>query len=372
LSNGSVFEFFGLSDSTGTARSGKSYSSNSDRVIEVENDNLLIEQNYTIQQNRVRFVWVEEAQDITDKSFNLMKNTFRDKESRLIYTMNPTNIYNPIYKMTTISNPDVKSAKINWNDNPYFPPVLKKEMELDKQLLDSMMWDHIWNGEVYSEKAQYFNIQDLKNCLDQKTFSNNGMVYAGVDLATGDGADKSVICVRKSNKILDMIILNTNKEREMAQMIVNAINKYHIDIVAVDNGNIGHSVINELAYLGRIEGIYPIDFGGRATDTKKFINKRNEMYWNLRTQIKLGCCFTTNDGVVLNELVKELSYIVWDTSKEPPQLQNKDRIKKELGHSPDFADAFALTFAVDGVNTNTLKSDEILSIANYKMQENIF
>src|SRR5690606_16325517 len=51
---------------------------------------------------------------------------------------------------------DAIVVEVNWQDNPWFPDVLRKEMEED-YAADPEMADHVWGGnyEIVSEGAYY-------------------------------------------------------------------------------------------------------------------------------------------------------------------------------------------------------------------------
>jgi phage terminase large subunit len=106
----------------------------------------------------IDYAWLEEAHSISRKSLEILIPTIRKDDSQLIFTYNPTNSDDPVHVDYTLSNrPDVLRIECNYNDNMYFPDVLRKEMEWDRSN-DTDKYLHIWEGKCLKHSAaQIFN-----------------------------------------------------------------------------------------------------------------------------------------------------------------------------------------------------------------------
>lgn len=90
--------------------------------------------------------WVEEAQTLSQHSLDLLRPTIRKEGSELWFSWNPRYKTDPVDAFFRKNPPeDAVSVSINWRDNPWFPEVLRKEMEHDFSV-DSDKAEHIWNG----------------------------------------------------------------------------------------------------------------------------------------------------------------------------------------------------------------------------------
>jgi len=90
--------------------------------------------------------WVEEAQTLSQHSLDLLRPTLRKDGSELWFSWNPRFKTDPVDKFFRKNPPpDAVSVMVNWRDNPWFPDVLRKEMEHDFEV-DQDKADHIWNG----------------------------------------------------------------------------------------------------------------------------------------------------------------------------------------------------------------------------------
>lgn len=105
----------------------------------------------------VDICWIEEAQFISQYSLDILIPTIRKPNSRIIFTMNPTNDDDPVYE-TYVKNEriDTVRCEVNFDSNPFFPDVLKNEMEWDRSHnIDK--YNHIWQGQTTKHSdAQIF------------------------------------------------------------------------------------------------------------------------------------------------------------------------------------------------------------------------
>lgn len=91
--------------------------------------------------------WVEEAQSLSQRSLDLLRPTIRKQGSELWFSWNPRHETDPIDKLLRGEHPPPGSVvvKSNWRDNPWFPDVLRQEMEYDRRR-DPDRYAHVWEG----------------------------------------------------------------------------------------------------------------------------------------------------------------------------------------------------------------------------------
>ena len=98
--------------------------------------------------------WVEEAQSLSQTSLDLLRPTIRKPGSELWFTWNPRQASDPVDLLLRGPTPpkDATVIRVNYADNPWFPSVLKDEMEYDKRR-DPDKYQHVWRGE-YLQNSQ--------------------------------------------------------------------------------------------------------------------------------------------------------------------------------------------------------------------------
>lgn len=109
-------------------------------------------------------------------------------------------------------------------------------------------------------------------------------------------------------------------------------------VVFVDGGGVGGGVVDRLRQIG--VDVIEVQFGAKATDDRKYANKRAEMWGAMRDWMAVGCIERDE------QLATDLTGVEYGmTPKDQIQLERKEDMKKRGLASPDDGDALALTFA---------------------------
>jgi hypothetical protein len=127
---------------------------------------------------------------------------------------------------------------------------------------------------------------------------------------------------------------------ELAARVAFMIQDWKPDGVFIDSGA-GAGVIDRLRQLQY--DVIEVPFGGKAVQANLYVNRRAEMWFEMRDWIVNGGKIP-NDSTLKQELATPM---YWYDAAGRRVLEPKDEIKKRLqgGGSPDMADALALTFA---------------------------
>jgi phage terminase large subunit len=91
--------------------------------------------------------WVEEAQTVSQASLDILIPTIRKPNSQIYFTWNPNRADDPVDAMFLSENPPPKTVflRVNFDSNPWFPSVLRAEMEYDRSR-DPEKYSHVWMG----------------------------------------------------------------------------------------------------------------------------------------------------------------------------------------------------------------------------------
>lgn len=107
----------------------------------------------------VDICWVEEGQAVSKTSWETLIPTIRKPGSEIWVTFNPDLDTDETYKRFVVNPPNNAIVrKVNWNDNPWFPEVLKDELEQLKEK-DPDSYLNVWEGHTRQmlEGAVYAN-----------------------------------------------------------------------------------------------------------------------------------------------------------------------------------------------------------------------
>lgn len=102
--------------------------------------------------------WIEEAQTVSQSSWDILVPTIRDNGSEIWVSYNPENEDDPTHKKFVTGKPPEDSyiRKVNWDQNKWFPDILRKEKDY-QFATNPELAEHIWGGECRSHSdAQVF------------------------------------------------------------------------------------------------------------------------------------------------------------------------------------------------------------------------
>jgi hypothetical protein len=169
-------------------------------------------------------------------------------------------------------------------------------------------------------------------------------VVLGVDVARF-GDDTSVIYTRTGRDARSWPIVRLSKVNtmELASRVAEKANLLrsagrHVAI-NVDGGGVGGGVVDRLRSLGF--EVNEIQFGGKALDSKKYANRRAEI-WGLMRDWLAGGALPDDQDLAADLTGVEYGFTVSDQIL----LEKKSEMKRRGLASPDAADALACTFGV--------------------------
>jgi phage terminase large subunit len=95
-------------------------------------------------------VWVEEAANVSQDSWDALLPTVRKKKAEVWVTFNPLLETDPTYQIWVLNPPPgTVCVKVGWEDNPWFTEMLR--VQKDHMLAtDPVKYRHIWGGECRS------------------------------------------------------------------------------------------------------------------------------------------------------------------------------------------------------------------------------
>ena len=112
----------------------------------------------------VDICWVEEANVLSQESLDYLLPTIRNEGSEIWFSYNRRDEHEPVHDlMKTRVGIDALHIHVNHDDNPFFPEVLRLEMERDRER-DPARYAHIWEGEPWiNSEAQVFHNWQVLN-----------------------------------------------------------------------------------------------------------------------------------------------------------------------------------------------------------------
>jgi phage terminase large subunit len=116
----------------------------------------------------VDIVWVEEAQVVTKKSWEILGPTIRKTPSEIWITFNPELDTDETYQRFVARPPeDSIVLKLNYADNEWFPAVLEQERVALRER-DPESYDNVWEGNCRSAVEGAIYAKEIRTALEQR------------------------------------------------------------------------------------------------------------------------------------------------------------------------------------------------------------
>lgn len=126
--------------------------------------------------------WVEEAQTVSESSWETLIPTIRKDGSEIWLSFNPLNADDPT-TVRFVENPPPEAyvRKVNYDENPYFNDALRREMEWDRKN-DYEKYLHIWEGypRTFSD-AQVFRGKYVVEPFEDDLYKKAERLFFGAD-----------------------------------------------------------------------------------------------------------------------------------------------------------------------------------------------
>ena len=216
--------------------------------------------------------WIDEATELSERAWDLLTPTVRSEDSQFLVSFNPEYDTDHCYQMFIADKfPNASVCKINYWDNPFFPNVLRNDMEIMKKR-NYAKYLHVWEGELIQEVEGALWSMDLISYIQneqRQNLINSGFdglerIVVAVDPATTNKSTSDacgIVVVGKYVGVDKFIVLEELSRicspNEWSDIAIKAYDKYKADrIVAETNqgGDMVETIIKnkrkDVAYKG--------------------------------------------------------------------------------------------------------------------------
>ena len=301
---------------------------------------------------------LDEAPGVSPEIYEAARGLLTSQHARILLIGNPTVPSGPFYEafrnpgwhtihIACTHSPNVTSGRTiypklvtrqwietqraEWGgDSPAFRArVLGEFPEESDSRLVPLAWLH----------AAQERFNSTCDCADESA------LRMGVDVARY-GADQTVIVLADAAGLRDIFAASGLSTMETAGRVISLAREFGIrpESIAVDDIGVGGGVTDRLR-----EQDWPVQAINAASRpmSVNFANRRAELFWAAREALNPdGPRPISLPRGKFERLSNELSQISYHfDSRGRILVESKDQIRTRLGASPDYADAFALTFA---------------------------
>lgn len=214
----------------------------------------------------ISIAYVEEAETVTEESWQVLIPTIRAAQSEIWVCFNPKDAMDATYQRFVINPPsDCISVKINYTDNPFCPAVMIAEAN-DLKEKNIGLYNHIWLGEC--RQANENALWKMRTMIDPYRLhrrdcpSDFGRIVVGVDPAvtnTEKSDETGIVCVGCAKNahtgeteyyVLDDWSMKGSPD-EWARKAIELFNDYDADRIVVEVNNGGDLVESLMRRIDR-------------------------------------------------------------------------------------------------------------------------
>lgn len=292
------------------------------------------------------YAFVDECNQITDKAKAILTSRLRYKLDsyglipKLLMTCNPAKnwVYHEFFKPDKEDKlPDYRKfiqslATDNVNISKHYIEQLGKLDEISKQRLLYGNWEYD------DSEDKLMNYDAILGAFDE-TGIKEGDKYITCDVARF-GKDKTIIIYWNGLRAEKMKVMNTNTIVEASEVIREMQREYVVPLtnIIVDDDGVGGGVRDILRCKGFVNNSTPIN-------KENYTNLKTQCYYKLAEYINHSkLYFNVPNNQIKEEIIQELEQVRRDKIDKDSKLAiiPKDKIKSNIGRSPDFSDAIMM------------------------------
>ncbi len=233
--------------------------------------------------------WMEEAEAVSKESWDILIPTIRKPGSEIWVSYNPKNILDDTHQRFVINPPDdICLLTVNYSENPWFPDVLRMEMEECKRK-DYDLYLHIWEGEpVADSDMAIIKPSWIAAAVDAHKllgFDIEGEKRVGFDVAD-EGEDSNALTLRHGSVAVDVQEWDKGDVIESANRVNLYAEQQRADEIIYDSIGVGAGVKAQLGRIAKVN-VQGFNAGGAVLhpDSEYMAGKKNkDMFANIKAQ----------------------------------------------------------------------------------------
>ena len=313
--------------------------------------------------------WIEEAGEIQEKAFEVLRSRVgRNGNDRygiapvLFITANPKKnwLYNRYYKphVEGALPSDIRVVLSLVDDNPFIESVYKANLEklTDKVSKDRLLrgiWDYDNNPNALIDRLA------LDALFNNPLADRSGRHYLTADVARL-GSDRAVIMIWRGHTVIHIEEMPLSRIDELAGRILALMQQYRIPRyrAVADEDGVGGGVVD----MCHIQGF---NNGGKVFNGENFVNLKTQCIYKTASDVNdniysIDCALTSKQAETIRTELEQLQNAAPDTDGKM-KAKSKEDIKRDIGRSPDYSDAFIMRKYFD---FKRVQNDRVTAVVN--------
>lgn len=298
---------------------------------------------------------IDEASGVPEEIYEAAEGALSTAGARVLLLGNPTRTSGSFYNSHHKDRGNYTALHFRSEDSPlvdpsYRPNLIRKWGEGSNVV--RVRADGLFPRQ---EDDILISLELTEPCLTRERREGGGLRKLGVDVARY-GSDRTVLVVRHGSIVDQIRVFARQDTMETVGCILRVLEPWKVDEIDVDVVGLGAGVYDRLAELKR-QGlitctVVPVNVAEKAPPVRHPADAKPRL---LRDYLWLEVAqwlrdsqpvFCAEDQGACEDLAGELASVGYSMdSYGQLVVEDKDHMRKRLGHSPDLADGLCTTFA---------------------------
>ena len=297
---------------------------------------------------------VDEASGVAEEIFEAAEGALSTPDARLLLLGNPTRARGTFYASHHKDRGSYTALHFRSQDSPLVDPGYRDRLVRKWGEGSNIVRVRSDGDFPRKEDDVLISLDVTEPCLSREREPGVGQRVLGVDVARM-GSDRTVLLLRQG-RVVEYIKIYAKQDTMLTVgCIVAVLDVWRVDVVAIDLIGVGSGVHDRLAELrrqGRIQcQVLAVDVSQAAPrkqleDDMQAHRLRDHLWLLAATWLRdEDPIFAAPDRQACEDLAGELSSVAYSLHSDGSLVvEDKDGMRRRLGHSPDLADALTVSF----------------------------
>jgi phage terminase large subunit len=296
---------------------------------------------------------IDEGSGVPEAIFEAAEGALSTPGARVLMLGNPTRTSGTFHASHHQSRGEYTALHFRSQDSPLVAPDYRDRL-VRKWGEGSNVVRVRADGEFpRQEDDVLISLELTEPCVTRECVAGEGLRRLGVDVARY-GSDRTVLLLRQGSCVEQIAIYAKQGTMETVGQVVQAVERWAVEEIDVDVIGVGAGVVDRLEELKRQGTIRcPVVAVNVAESAPAQPIKGEPRAHRLRDYLWLEMArwlrdeqpVFTAERAMAEDLAGELASVKYrPNSNGEIEVEDKDAMKKRLGHSPDIADALGCTF----------------------------
>jgi hypothetical protein len=300
---------------------------------------------------------IDEASGVDEAIFEAAEGALSSPGARVLMLGNPTRTTGTFAASHTHNRGDYTALHFRSQDSPLVAPEYRERL-VRKWGDGSNVVRVRADGEFPKQEDDVLiSLELTEPCLTRERVEGEGPRVLGVDVASF-GSDRTALVLRQGRVVEHISIYAGQDTMATVGRVVEKASAWGADVIAIDTIGMGRGVADRLREVRRDQAlpwtVVDVDVSRSAPARRRGeprAKRLRDWLWLaivewLRDEAPVFGWTTPEERQHAEDLAGELASVTYDLdSSGCIVVEDKDSMRKRLGHSPDLGDSLCCTFA---------------------------